>query len=562
MKRPLTLILSFLILCSCSFNNGNTNSNVENLSIETTSSIGNSSAEESSLEETMISSSEDEEDFSSEDITDTSGKEEISSEEISSEISEIITNIESTEKETSSEYFSSGISGFSSEIPAEPNYITLNNDIKLKDVLDTQNYGTTPSVGDVNVLVIPILFTNYSFELEDIRQSLDDTFNGENLDYFYSVKKYYELSSYGNLNFNFEIAPIFEAGLSTLAIKQTNNVHSLMERAYDSYYVNHLDEMSKFDLDKDGYADGVWFIYGCPTYYSSRDLSSEFWAYTTHFMAPKRSNKIELNTVGWASYKFMNEGKNSNWQDAHTFIHETGHMLGLDDYYCYDEAISPLGKIDMMDNNVCDHNAWSKFALGWIKPKLMVKNGTIDLNVFQEDGDAIFISLEKTKCKNPFGEFLILEYYTPERLNKLDSTIPYNYLKGPNKGGLKVIHVDARVIEGSYALNYSKEKYLQVNFDDKTPYLIAHSNSKSRSFFESQYCFISMIDANGRIFYDSYETFDEYTLWNEGDVLDFDDEILQAQFVNLNISNSEWYLPYQIHILEENTESLTLEIFL
>ena len=70
--------------------------------------------------------------------------------------------------------------------------------------------------------------------------------------------------------------------------------------------------------------------------------------------------------------------------DTHTYIHETGHFLGLNDYYSDTPTYSPIGKHDMMDANVGDHNSYSKMLLGWTKPYLVTGNGTIDLNEFYD----------------------------------------------------------------------------------------------------------------------------------------------------------------------------------
>jgi len=54
--------------------------------------------------------------------------------------------------------------------------------------------------------------------------------------------------------------------------------------------------------------------------------------------------------------------------DAHMLVHETGHMLGLEDYYSYSGLENPCGGVDMMDLNVGDHDAYSKMVLGWVNP--------------------------------------------------------------------------------------------------------------------------------------------------------------------------------------------------
>ena len=52
--------------------------------------------------------------------------------------------------------------------------------------------------------------------------------------------------------------------------------------------------------------------------------------------------------------------------DSTVYIHETGHLLGLDDYYDYNDDIGPrggIGKTDMMENNIGDHSSLSKILL-------------------------------------------------------------------------------------------------------------------------------------------------------------------------------------------------------
>ena len=63
----------------------------------------------------------------------------------------------------------------------------------------------------------------------------------------------------------------------------------------------------------------------------------------------------------WVSYDFVNDKYldfyNYNKLDTHTFVHESGHLLGLNDYYCYDteNTWDPAGVLDMQSYNVGDH---------------------------------------------------------------------------------------------------------------------------------------------------------------------------------------------------------------
>ena len=55
-------------------------------------------------------------------------------------------------------------------------------------------------------------------------------------------------------------------------------------------------------------------------------------------------------------------------------IHETGHALGLPDYYDYEPGNGPdggVGGLDMMDINWGDHNVFSKWLLDWLTPQVM-----------------------------------------------------------------------------------------------------------------------------------------------------------------------------------------------
>jgi hypothetical protein len=175
--------------------------------------------------------------------------------------------------------------------------------------------------------------------------------------------------------------------------------------------------------------------------------------------------------------------------DAHTYIHESGHLMGLPDYYCYDTASnpttgkrshpSPLGGVAMMDENVSDHDIATKFALGWLHP--YVVNGACDLTLrpSQTSGDCLlFPAKGSTWNGSAFTEYLLLELYTPTGLNELDATTAYSYHpQGYTLPGVRLLHVDARIVDWSSG---AYEEDPQGSFISGHFYGVGANNTPSR----------------------------------------------------------------------------------
>lgn len=383
------------------------------------------------------------------------------------------------------------------------------------------------SNGNQNILVIPVKFTDTTEEIFDdykyevggfdgMRKLIEQAFFGVTEDTgFESLSSYYYKSSYGQLNITGRVTPwytypgtvqeFYDSG------KGEASVYDLVDKA-TIWYKSNFDDYMKYDQNGDGFIDCIQFVYmqeNCST--SSKGVCNKnknpsakdlFWAFCW-----KRAGQTEMMnwpnafTFAWFSFDFLLNDINNEYHetidgveyykaDAHTVIHETGHALGLIDYYStgYDGS-TPAGKIDMMDNNVGDHNSYSKWVLNWTKPVEQIvydaedestKEYTVELRPFTETGDFAIIPAynaqelsadhvqEKGKLDSPLSEFLTVEYFTPTNLNEQDSKANYeNYgIHVMTEPGVEMMHIDSRLAYLGYnnTLNeFTFDSYLPVN---------------------------------------------------------------------------------------------------
>ena len=221
-----------------------------------------------------------------------------------------------------------------------------------------------------------------------------------------------------------------------------------------------------------------------------------------------RKKKPVGNLYFWASASFLyTSSVKSPRCDAHTFIHEFGHMLGLDDYYAVMgedgkyESYNLAGGWIMEDHNILDHDIWSKTALHWTSPYVVRGDTRITIKPSEVNGDCIIVPSDSFN-ETPFSEYLIMELYTPTGLNYLDSHEKYdNKYLGYNAVGIRLWHIDARLAKRTYSqlLNkYTWSYYNSAELADGQIYRVAASNSQKVLDIASNYSLISLIDAKGQ----------------------------------------------------------------
>ncbi len=332
-------------------------------------------------------------------------------------------------------------------------------DLKQNGIYNTP---AMPSTGNSKMLVVPIWFAdsnNYisSVEKTSIRSDIEEAYFGEantsSLPW-HSVKSYYETESKGTLNLSGKVTDWYETSYSSTTIT-SDQVDSLVEDVGNSLKQQLGSEYNSYDTDKDGYIDALILIYAAPNSNNDNKVSESLWAYCFWLQQENYNiNNPIANTYFWASYDFMYES-GDNYIDAHTYIHEMGHVLGLDDYYdyAYEYGNNPAAGFSMQDYNVGSHDPFSQMALGWVEPYVPTDDITIEIESFQESGDVILLSPEWTG--SPFDEYLLLELYTPTGLNAYDVNNSGTYFSGSNDIGIRLWHVDARLRRYYESGNYT-----------------------------------------------------------------------------------------------------------
>ena len=488
-------------------------------------------------------------------------------------------------------------------------YNQIENPLTYSDLKKYTDYPTfTPSEGNVNLLAIPISFADSKFttaeQISTVKSNIQKSLFGSASDTGWeSVSSFYSKSSFGKLNISGKVSDPYR--LSDRAKEFANKVNSrsysinqLLNDAITWYKNNNPSEdITKYDYDKDGYLDGVYFIY-LHEYFAMDETfmdldTTVFWAFCSWTYNNPSTTSPNVGVYFWCSYYFLFEGYGENSLDAHTFIHETGHMLGLDDYYSYNSISyggttinpSPLGGVDMMDYNITDHNAFSKFALGWNKPYLIDKEGKLTIKKASTSGECVIIPTSSYN-NTSFDEYIMLELFSPDELNDSDLNKGYAprdpiFLKNGklNSVGIKAYHVDARLFLYDYGLldltpiNYIYELDKIKNIKDNEYIFVAHSNTpdgvdaegkKVDSYnynFDSRFRLIQIITPEGVNYQSTDRCISNNSLFYKKGYMELTNSTFKKQFPNgkeKNKANNESNFLFNFKVEEMSKDSCTL----
>ena len=379
------------------------------------------------------------------------------------------------------------------------------------------------------MLVFPVrLSTSYnSNTYESYLNDIETAFNGtEEETGWESVKTYYYKSSYGKLNLDITVWDEWFYDSSITA--------SYLQNLYDDYYNNNgntdpnellitkiLDKYNSsinyadYDSNGDEFIDSIWIIYDEPVNFESD--ASMYWAYTSwdyewydesydDYVNPSKARDgVYPYYYAWGGTDFMYPERNEASYnvdsiniDAHTYIHETGHLLGLDDYYDYNSTLGPdrgLYTADMMDANIGDHCPISKLLLDWVDPYVATTSGQITLSSFTTSGDCIIVA--DHSLNSIYDTYYMIEFYTNDGLNANDEPI-YN-----GKGiRITLVHAELNIVNGEVDFNGGQYDtcFKYDNSDTQTPFVEMLSNSSFGSDEYGKYATSSNLFTQGQTF--------------------------------------------------------------
>ncbi len=448
-------------------------------------------------------------------------------------------------------------------------------------------FSNSATIGNVKWLVVPVWFSDSDTWIaenrkENVRNDITNAFFGTSASVGWrSVSTFYEQESFGKLKLSGKVTEWYNVGKTAAAFKSGDNSSALAQRVLSWYKTTYpQDSISNYDYNKDGVIDAMIMIYARPT------DGDTFWAYcalssTTRASVDKDPN---LGTFMWASYAFMYGYNNISAKtgvsgyrnaagdtnhcdvDTHTYIHESGHLLGADDYYDYAGNYTPAGAYTMQDHDWGMHDPFSVMAYGWADPYIPTEDITLTINSFESSGDLVILTPRWNDYDSPFDEYIVLEYFTPTGINEFDSTYGHRDIY-VSKSGVRVWHVDSRLAyTTSYSFNYNNITSNPNIANFRVEY--AFNNTSDASGGRASALGADYVDFNILQLIRNYDNVTDKNpypasqndFYYKGDTFKMDGRREKNQFPNRGKLNSGDDLGCKVEFLDQDEDSVTLQI--
>ncbi|MBQ3379075.1 MAG: S-layer homology domain-containing protein [Clostridia bacterium] len=266
-----------------------------------------------------------------------------------------------------------------------------------------------------DVLVIPVIFPDNGYESahmddpdtpeDELAAFLEMCFNDTTgATGWYSLTEYYEAESGGRLHLHADILEPYVYSYANDSINTTDKMDAIMIDAINAYAGQ--GDFSKYDNDGDGDIDCVYFVYLGDQY------SFGWGSWSNSLRVQVGDDDMTMSSVVWMSLDFfdmyMQIGDLTLNADCSTLIHETGHTLGLADYY--DRCTT--GSTDLMDTIGGSLTPFSRMLLGWSDPEVLYyAPATRTLRPMETSDDVIMVSRDPEATV--FGEYYTISFHAP-----------------------------------------------------------------------------------------------------------------------------------------------------
>ena len=316
-------------------------------------------------------------------------------------------------------------------------------------------YGSMSRLGVVKVPVVIIDFWDYPAQVTpaQVQQMMGgDGFEGNAPTE--SLRNYYLRSSYNALDIQPEVLGIYHypGNRSEISTTSYSAEMTLVKDAF-THFDQQGHDFSEYDPNGDGTMDYEVVFWTGP----AGDWASFWWG---HFGVSGDETKFDGKRLGSWSWQWAPV---PDGLSASVVIHETGHALGLPDLYDYDDGVGTPGGVwiwDPMQSNTGDHNAFSKWMLGWLTPGIVSEGSQlVSLRPAGTYPDATIV-MPRYTTDDPLKEFFLVE---ARNTSGNDATWFY-----PASTALQVWHFDAgpgsRIWSGGFRFNnsFTSHKFARV----------------------------------------------------------------------------------------------------
>lgn len=264
-----------------------------------------------------------------------------------------------------------------------------------------------------------------------------------------SLRNYYLRSSYNQLDIQGDVLGWYTTAYPRSQVVSGEN----LIKEVINYYASAGHDFSQYDSDGNGVIDYLIVFWTGPY-----DYTSNIWwgGWETSFS----DTAFTVDGKQISDYTWLCEIEylqNPKFEPFYV-IHETGHALGLPDYYDYNDWVGPsggLGGLDMMDMFQGDHNCFSKWLLDWLTPTVYhAGRHEVTLAPTASVPQAAVLIPDNLDGP-PFCEFFMIQY---RNRDGNDAKLPAD--------GLLIWHVDARLdstgLNFRYDNSYTEHKLLRL----------------------------------------------------------------------------------------------------